>query len=314
MENKVKINELLFGIEVEVEFKPDNYLDVRSEYWDSCSDGSLRGASREYKSRRGFCFDKTILNVRNLYKLLKNVVEISPSQRCGLHVHISEIDNGMNFLKKSNGEWGLTRTYYQALLMEKYICEKLKEMTKSKQQHVRAWAKECLWRMEKKNGTCWCKSVRDRYTELMNDRYHAINACSLTRHGTLEVRLFASTMNSENVERAVALTRDAYIYGAKILKNKNEKFFNLLHERAKRRTTIIDNETLRIFLRDANKEMNEFSTIDFLCRCPHYNSFREKFLNLWTFMENAEKYYERVKRADGEDLEPEMFYYRALNL
>ena len=83
----------LMGLEVEVEYSSEFFprIDI-SEFWGITLDGSLRGPSREFVSRRPVSAKKLKEETKKLIKTLVEAGPINYSGRAGIHIHINVRD------------------------------------------------------------------------------------------------------------------------------------------------------------------------------------------------------------------------------
>ena len=88
-----KVNELLFGVEIEMEGKtPIFRLSKDNEVWNWVNDGSLKSPvdNIEYVFKTPLPLDKAIKGVSDLYDTLKkNSTVIANSMRAGVHIHVN---------------------------------------------------------------------------------------------------------------------------------------------------------------------------------------------------------------------------------
>lgn len=209
-----------FGVEIEVEFPDTEYIEFQNWFWNSVYDGSLRGKHREFKPRQPTPYKEMANQLVALFGLLKYVSpKFRISERCGLHIHIS--DNEMcDLLRREDGSYGMTRAFIFCKIMEKLI---IKEMNIK----PTAWEKETLKRYENNS---YCRPLE--YSDVFNERYTAVNTCSLRKYGSVEVRVFAGTRNSVHVIKAMKIVSNSFEKAKKICERLD---FNKEYEKIKKK-------------------------------------------------------------------------------
>jgi len=205
-------NEVVTALQSVVEFKEERYNHVTKTWWKLVPDHSLH-ASSAWKVCE---IVSPPLLPNELFKQTKLICEVlerfgaSVNQSCGFHVH----HDGAKFTPK--------RLQYAVNLI-----------VKSEQ------AIDCMMPKSRRGDSRWCKSNKEVLNTSINHdlglvregdhyRYRRLNLTSFLRHGTLEYRQHAGTIELEKIVLWVAFTQ-ALAMRSRLKVTQNADYQNPMH-------------------------------------------------------------------------------------
>lgn len=188
----------LIGLELELEGRNVAMERRAVKGWTQTEDGSLRGESVEYLFSKPVVYDEAVKNVTRLFEAFnKQGVELRNSYRTSTHVHFNFSDKTpkqvLNFV--------VVHTILEQVL-ENYCGENRK-------------------------GNLFCLSLRDadaivelleaaylyqhNFVDFRNDnRYCALNLCSLNKFGSIEIRTMGGAKSAEEVQAWLKILKQMY--------------------------------------------------------------------------------------------------------
>ncbi len=206
-----------FGVEIEciMPYSESSFEDqLNSTKWKTSEDGSIDAednAGIEVKTNGAVSYSDLQTNIKELCQLMSDN-SVYTNSSCGYHVHISN----NNFFDN---------LYIQRLILVWASIEDILLATQPRSrlnnQYCRRYLKKFI--DDKTKNTDKMPKGKEKLISKLGstDRYTALNLSSLKKHGTIEVRLHAGTVNKEKILNWVNLLLSIYEYTDKRY-NKNE--------------------------------------------------------------------------------------------
>ena len=159
----------------------ESYNHSTRSYWKVVQDGSVCGGGEIVSPPLPYN-PESLGQIDAVYSALSNV-GASMDQTCGLHVHV-------------DATWLRAYTSNQRDAFFTFL-------TAAFQKHE---AQFDMMVQNHRNQNGYCKSTLGKTArDLRSDRYHKLNLCSYTAHGTVEFRQYQGTMNAKAVKAWVTL-------------------------------------------------------------------------------------------------------------
>lgn len=194
-----------------------------------CRNGNNRSASRDYSVEfvSPICQYEDIETVQELVRKLRaGGAKVNDS--CGIHVHVDASSHTPQTLRNivnimASKEDLLYKTLKVQVNREHY-CQKTDTRFLEELNHKRPWTMEEVEQL-------WYNGIGGRYIHYDDSRYHALNLHSVFSKGTIEFRMFNSTLHAGEIKSYIqlclAISHQALIQrGASRIKTQpeNEKY------------------------------------------------------------------------------------------
>lgn len=194
-----------------------------------CRNGNNRSASRDYSVEfvSPICQYEDIETVQELVRKLRaGGAKVNDS--CGIHVHVDASSHTPQTLRNivnimASKEDLLYKTLKVQVNREHY-CQKTDTRFLEELNHKRPWTMEEVEQL-------WYNGIGGRYIHYDDSRYHALNLHSVFSKGTIEFRMFNSTLHAGEIKSyfqlCLAISHQALIQrGASRIKTQpeNEKY------------------------------------------------------------------------------------------
>jgi len=181
-------------IGLEIEMEGEGLFDHKCSGWSNDMDGSLRGHGVEFILNGPLSEEGAYKKLDSLYKMLKKHTKITPSDRCGVHIHINcqhmEIEQVFNYI-----------TLY--LILEDLILSWCGEDREGNLFCLRA--RDAEWLVyslidDKKNS-----GIFNIVTNRNTFKYGTINVAAIRYYGSLEFRSLRTPKTSQLIKDYISL-------------------------------------------------------------------------------------------------------------
>lgn len=183
---KIYKPEQKFGIEIEMEGNLLPMPEHIDKIWRIKHDGSLRGNGLEYVFNSPVEYNKALKHIKELYNVFKTF-DISPSDRCGVHIHVNML---YNTIEEIFNNIILYLIFEDLLLL--YCGEDRIGNTFCLRASDAEWMILQLIK-DKKDG------VFSRVLDIERFKYGALNLSALSKFGSLEYRALGTPEKADRI-------------------------------------------------------------------------------------------------------------------